>query len=732
MRIAPLNKGACSLIHIVKVAFIILLFEGVCFAATISGKIVDSQGKNVKSVNILIQSTRLGTSTDGNGKFILRNVGGEKVTLIFSHVSYKTSSMDIEISDSDANIDIGTIAFSESLPIVADPILITATRTFHRMKDSPTKISVIGHDELESGKIESVAEALQWIPGVNISGGAPGGATNRFTMLFQGLPAQYSLVLYDGRKLISEHIHTGVNLNMIPASNVDRLEVMPGAASAQYGAEAIGGVLNIIPIAPGQGPLINAVYTYGTYNTHKISLCNSKHVSDRLAYNISVDLNSTHGSEGEEHGSKTRYPVGFQRWNVLFQSKVFFSNRLIGNIDYYHTQNVNYKDKYEIEDNNLDVKSGDRLINPSMELILFGARSSTRINSYLMDFEYELKNTVNRKWITEVEQIFSIKKNTTVLFGLNSEYQSFVRKATSEHERWAFGAYTQAEITFANRLMTLVSARFDNTEGVGNVFNPKVSFSYTASPDVRIKASTGTGLKVPSLQELYEYHYDHGRIVDGVPGQYYRDGNPDLEPEKSLNMSISAEWFATEDLYVSITSYRNNLTDMIEPIFIGVEEDTVNFEPYDIFHRENISSAYTQGIQFDVIVRPVKFFRVGFNYAFMDSKNEEYDTRLAFSPTHSFNLHGGIEIPTGNFTVGAFAGYTYSMERYYYDTKEWKEKRLDDYKMLNSNISLTYRDMIEFYVSGNNLLNLELTTYEEGKQATGGGRYLSAGVRIRY
>lgn len=709
-----------------------LFFTTSIFAATVSGIVVDSKGKSIKDVNVLVQGSRLGASTDTDGRFILQNIGGEKVTLIFSHISYPTVSRDVEISDSGVDIDIGEIAFSKSSPVVADPIIITATRTFHRVKDSPCQVSVIERDELERGKVESVAEALRWTPGVNISGGAPGGATRRFTMLFQGLPAQYSLVLYDGRELVSEHIHTGVNLNMIPASNVDRLEVMPGAASSQYGPEAIGGVLNIIPIAPGQGELIRAAYAFGTHNTHTLSFCNSARLGGKFAYNISADLNSTRGGEGEKHDSETRYPLGFQRWSVPFQSRVFLSDRLIADIDYYHTQNVNYKDKYLIEDKELGVKAGDRLANPSVELTLIGHHSLTRINSYLMDFEYELKNTSNRKWISEAEHLFYIKKNISVLLGLNSKYSSFVRKATPEHERWVFGAYAQSEITVTDRLMALLSARFDNTQDVGSAFNPKVNLSYAVSPKVRIRAAAGTGLKVPSLQELYEYHYDHGRIVDGIPGRYYRDGNPDLKPEKSANISISAEWFATEDFFFGITGYRNNLTDMVDLVFVGVEEDTVNYEPYDIFRRENTSLAYTQGVQFDAVVRLWKFFRTGFNYAFLDSKNEEQNMHLAFSPTHSFNIHSGIELPVRNFTIGSFVGYTYSLERYYYDTKAWQEKRLDDYKMLECNLSLLYRDMLEFYVAGNNLLDLELTTYEEGKQATGGGRYLSAGVRIRY
>ncbi len=702
------------------------------FAVEITGSVVNSQKKSVYGASILLDGSRFGTSTNKDGGFSFNVSNTETITLIFSHISYPTMSRTIELSDAGASFDLGEIVFADKSAVFADPVVVSATRSFHRVKDSPAQISVVDTDEIEAGKIESIADALRWTPGVNISGGAPGGSTGRFTMLFQGLPGQYSLVLYKGRKLLSEHIHTGTNLNMVPVSNIDRLEVMPGAASAQYGAEALGGVLNIIPIAPGQGPLIRAAYSFGTYQTHGISLFHDNHIGNRFSYNIALDYNKTNGDEGEEVNGDMRYEYGFRRWDVNLQSKYFITDRIIANLDYFHTKNVNFKDEYAIDDGELDISDGDWLANPSLALTYLGNRSSIRFNSYLSNFEYEMKNTVNRKLVSEAEYFVNIGKSSA-LAGVNFENQSFIRISTPENARAAVGAYIQSEINEFDNIMTLVSARFDFTEDVGGSFNPKLNLTYAPIEAVRLRTSAGTGQKVPSLQELYEHHYPHKRTVDGETDYYYRDGNPDLKPEQSTSLSVSTEWFPTDNLYFGITGYRNNLTDMIELQYVGVETDTANYDDNDIFRRENIASAYTQGIQFDAIVRPVKYFRIGGNYAYMDSKNEDNDTRLAFSPEHTFNVRLGIDMPAlGAFKIDAFTGYSYSMNRYYYHSREWQERKLDDYKMLEANVSVMFREMVEFYIKGNNLLDLELTTYEEGKQATGGGRYFAAGIRFKY
>ena len=62
----------------------------------------------------------------------------------------------------------------------------------------------------------------------------------------EALLPNYTLVMINGVPLLTDHMHTGQNIEMIPPESIERIEIMRGAASAQYGADAIGGIVNII------------------------------------------------------------------------------------------------------------------------------------------------------------------------------------------------------------------------------------------------------------------------------------------------------------------------------------------------------------------------------------------------------------------------------------------------------------------------------------------------------
>jgi len=133
----------------------------------------------------------------------------------------------------------------------ADPfdlgqIVVTGTKTPHLMEDTPVRTRVISREQIEKSGVTKAADLLRSLPGVNISGGAPGAVSSRSTALMRGLPAQYSLILLDGRRFKPEHIHTGVNLILIPIEMIERIEIVEGPASALYGSDAMGGVINIV------------------------------------------------------------------------------------------------------------------------------------------------------------------------------------------------------------------------------------------------------------------------------------------------------------------------------------------------------------------------------------------------------------------------------------------------------------------------------------------------------
>ena len=141
-------------------------------------------------------------------------------------------------------------------------MVVTATRTMKELKEVPSSVSVITAKEIEEKNVTSVQEALQHLPGVYMSQAAQGGIQLR------GFSSSDVLVLVDGVQM-NDTYGGDVNFNMIPVENIERIEVLRGAASSIYGGHAVGGVINIITKEPEEGTHVNAALTYGSNNTWK-------------------------------------------------------------------------------------------------------------------------------------------------------------------------------------------------------------------------------------------------------------------------------------------------------------------------------------------------------------------------------------------------------------------------------------------------------------------------------
>ncbi|MCK5564595.1 MAG: TonB-dependent receptor plug domain-containing protein, partial [Planctomycetes bacterium] len=177
-----------------------------------------------------------------------------------------------------------------------DPIVVTGTRTPHFLKNMPVETTVITRQELERSGVQFLSDALRWVPGVTISGGALNGAARRSTAMLRGLSGQYTLILVDGKRVKSEHIHTGVNLNLIPLEMVERIEVIKGSACVLYGSNAMGGVINIITKPITEKPVLGLGYSFGSNNTHTNSF-NYSNRDGKLGYFLSGKILETNGAE---------------------------------------------------------------------------------------------------------------------------------------------------------------------------------------------------------------------------------------------------------------------------------------------------------------------------------------------------------------------------------------------------------------------------------------------------
>ena len=124
-------------------------------------------------------------------------------------------------------------------------VMVTASRTEQEVKEAPAASEVITSKDIEKMGAESLAQALQLATGINVlENGMVGNAVS-----LRGMKTNQTLLLIDGRRIRTENTDQTANayeLQRIDMNNVERIEIVRGAASSLYGADAMGGVINII------------------------------------------------------------------------------------------------------------------------------------------------------------------------------------------------------------------------------------------------------------------------------------------------------------------------------------------------------------------------------------------------------------------------------------------------------------------------------------------------------
>ncbi|MFK7905730.1 MAG: TonB-dependent receptor plug domain-containing protein, partial [Chitinophagales bacterium] len=237
---------------------------------SVSGTVTDEANEPLIGVNVVEEGTTNGTITDLSGKYTLKL--DANATLVFSYIGYSTIEMEV---NGQTTLD---AQLAEGINLGA--IQVVGTRSYKRSAtDSPVAVDVINIQEVASqnGNVE-LNRILQYLaPSFNATkqSGADG-AEHIDPASLRGLGPDQTLVLINGKRRHQSSLinifgtrglgNTGTDFNAIPASAIERIEILRDGAAAQYGSDAIAGVINIV-LRRSTGKLTGSVTT-GGYNTN--------------------------------------------------------------------------------------------------------------------------------------------------------------------------------------------------------------------------------------------------------------------------------------------------------------------------------------------------------------------------------------------------------------------------------------------------------------------------------
>ena len=289
------------LLKLFTVAFMFMLPLGF-MAQTIKGKITDKSGSALPFMNVLVKGTSIGTTTSDSGEFSL-NVKSLPATLVVSSIGYKTKQINVtDTSFLNITIEEGDESLNE--------IVITGSRAPARSNTkSPLPIDIVSSKDLVSTGQTTFDKALQYkIPSFNTVQTPVNDATSLLDPYeIRNMGPSRTLILINGkRKNLSALLYTqtspgrgetGSDISGIPTDAIKSVEVLRDGASAQYGSDAIAGVINIIlkdsPNA-GSATLRTGITSEGDGEMFGVSVNNGSTIGDDKGFiNYTVDFSKT-------------------------------------------------------------------------------------------------------------------------------------------------------------------------------------------------------------------------------------------------------------------------------------------------------------------------------------------------------------------------------------------------------------------------------------------------------
>ncbi len=509
-----------------------------------------------------------------------------------------------------------------------DPVVVTATKIETLSTELGASISVVNGDDMQTYLYPSVTEALRNVPGLEVvQTGSPGKLSSVF---IRGANSNQIQVLVDGVRVKSPT--TGqVDLSDISADQIERIEVIRGAQSTLYGADAIGGVVNIIT-KKGKGAIVSGFVQQevGNYDT-LVSRGVASGSWKILDYALS-------GSHQESNG---QYPNDNSNINALnarvglrlpWDSSLSFVVRWLRNDEGLPVKGVfpPPQPSTPIIDRN------QRQQSETMVMTLEGTtrpvewwESRARLSRYTNELGYQDRpdpgftfespfTSQIDVWRNEAEWVnaFHLGKWGTSTVGLEYRREKGDNKGTfsSATETWA--VFGEQQLRFWERLFLSAGFRVEDNSQFGTHTTGRGSVVYLLKEwGTRFHGSAGSGFRAPTLNDLF------------FPGF----SNPDLKPEESVTWDIGVDqrlW--NNRIRLGATYFHTDFTDLIQTV--------PSPNPPSFAAVSNVGSARAQGVEFTSEV-DLWYNLVGsFNYTFTKTENLDTKNRLPRIPDHSFNI----------------------------------------------------------------------------------------------
>ena len=555
----------------------------------IAGHVIEKGTENsLPYATILIVETGRGTVSNENGDFIFTDIPEGVYTLRAQLLGYGTQEKKVTVSKEFA-VDIHFAMVEEG--IMTDEVVVSANRNEVSRKVAPVVVNVMGVKLFESVNSTDLAKALNFQSGLRVENNCQNCGFPQVRI--NGLEGPYSQILINSRPVISAL--SGVyGLEQIPVNMIDRVEVVRGGGSALFGANAVGGTINIIT----KDPVNDSFQVSSTMSNMNGKVweqymgANASLVSKDNVYGIAVyqSYRNRNPYDADDDGFSELGKLNMNTFGLRAYYRPMKSSRL--SIEY-HTTNEFRRggNKFDYEPFETDITEQTKhVINSGglnydlfwkdyeHKISFFASAQHVDRNSYYgaqQDMNAYGK-TKDMTWVAGAMYAGNFKKVLfapaqftagleyqndnlhDVMTGYNRDLRQEVRIAS---------AFVQNEWKM-DKFSLLAGFRLDDHNLIDNpIFSPRVNILYKPSDKLQARLTWSTGFRAPQA-------YDEDLHVTAVGGEgvliKLADG---LKPEKSNSFSGSIDWTA------NIGHFQTNL--LIEGFYTSLN---------DVFYLQNVGA----------------------------------------------------------------------------------------------------------------------------------------------
>ncbi|MCM0034884.1 MAG: TonB-dependent receptor [Burkholderiaceae bacterium] len=532
--------------------------------------------------------------------------GGISITLVISGAF---------VSGLGLNLITPTRALAQPTPVTTPPaiaaapaanpvpqlatIVVTPARTPEPLSQTLGDNSVITRETLDTLPNGTLSDALireHSIEGVNL-----GGPQTVSTINIRGTNSNQSLVLIDGMR-VNNATNGLPPLNAIPLNSIERIEIVRGTSSSLYGADAIGGVVNIITRSDTERPFsAYANAGVGTYASTQYDAGFSG-AKDGWSYSLfggygqSAGFNATKRSNYYQNPDKDSYyrsniggALGYTWKPGQTLTLQTYQSQVNGSYD----AGAPYFGDRGIQTLSNNILTSRNVISSFWTSTLRAGFSTDLYKTINVDASQNFYNTPDGKQHFKTNQSQYVWQND-----LTFSPTQIVSLAYERLEQSVDGALVnnispgvvnyQQTARFTNSLLAIyrgtwgpqsvqASVRNDNNSQFGNVTTGSLSYGLELTPRWKASIGANTGFRAPNFNELY------------WPVTPFFVGNPLLQPERSQNLEAGLK-YTTDNTQLGLTLYRNNINNLI------LNEPSIPSDVYSPYTPRNIDRALITGV----------------------------------------------------------------------------------------------------------------------------------------